>query len=245
MIDIHTHILPQVDDGAKSWEMAAEMCRVAANDGITHIVATPHANDEYEYDRPALEQALQRLQGVAGEWPTLLLGCDFHFSYDNVQAALGDPGRFAIGRTGYLLVEFSDFAISPAIGAAVHRLRGAGLTPIVTHPERNAILQRTPQHVLQLIGMGCLVQLTASSLTGFWGEPARKTAEWLLQHQAVHLLASDAHDPVRRPPVLSQGRNAAARLRGPEVAKALVEDNPRAVIAGEPLPYCPVLTPKK
>ena len=88
MIDIHCHILPGVDDGAKSWDMAAEMCRLAAADGITDLVATPHANEEYAYDRPRLREMLQRLQSLAGGSPRMRLGCDFHLSYENIQAAL-------------------------------------------------------------------------------------------------------------------------------------------------------------
>jgi len=239
LIDIHCHILPEVDDGPKDWETAARMCRVAAEDGITHIVATPHANDRYAYDRSALRAKLTRLQSMSGEWPMLTLGCDFHFSYENVTAALRDPNSFTIGNTQYLLVEFSDFALSPAVGDALVRLGGMGLVPIITHPERNLLLQQDPKAILRLLEKGCLVQVTASALTGRWGESALKTAHWLLEHEAVHVLASDAHDAERRPPQLSAGRAAAARICGPDVARALVDDNPRAIISGEMVPYLP------
>ncbi len=239
MVDIHCHILPEVDDGAKDWKVAAEMCRIAAADGVTHIVASPHANDEYPYDRDRLRDCLARLQEIAGEWPMLTLGCDFHFSYENVSAALTDASRFTIGDSQYLLVEFSDFALSPPMRDALVRVRNTGVVPIVTHPERNLLMQRDPGLILKLLGLGCLVQVTASSLTGRWGESAQKSAVWLLEHEAVHVLASDAHDPVHRPPVLSPGREAAAKICGPDVARALVEDNPRAILNGEPIPYQP------
>ncbi|HVP42914.1 MAG TPA: CpsB/CapC family capsule biosynthesis tyrosine phosphatase [Terriglobales bacterium] len=239
MVDIHCHILPEVDDGAKDWDAAAEMCRVAAADGVTHIAATPHANDEYAYDRGLLRSKLTRLQGIAGEWPMLTLGCDFHFSYENVRAALADATRFTIGNSQYLLVEFSDFALSPPMRDALVRLRNTGVVPIVTHPERNLLMQRDPGLILKLLELGCLVQVTASSLAGRWGESAQKSAVWLLEHEAVHVLASDAHDPVRRPPVLSAGREAAAKICGQDVARALVDDNPRAIINGEPVPFRP------
>lgn len=239
MVDIHCHILPETDDGAATWETAAEMCREAAQDSITHIVATPHANDRYAYDRPRLQESLKRLQAVSGDWPTFSLGCDFHFSYENVSAALADPAPFVIGESRYLLIEFSDFAISPFVGDALARLGALGLVPIITHPERNAVLQRSPEMVLRLVESGCLVQVTASALTGFWGETARKAAHWLLKHDSVHFLASDAHDATRRQPVLSAGREAAAKLCGHDVAQALVEHNPRAVITDEPPPFYP------
>lgn len=245
MVDIHCHILPGVDDGPKDWEVSAEMCRIAAADGVTHIVATPHANDEFAYDRAALRARLTKLQTIAGEWPMLTLGCDFHFSYENVSAALADPNRFTIGNTRYLLVEFSDFALSLPMRDALVRLRNAGVIPIVTHPERNLLMQQDSGLILKLLELGCLVQVTASSLTGRWGEAAHKTAVWLLQHKAVHVLASDGHDAQRRPPVLSAGRDAAAKICGQEVARALVDDNPRAVIGGEAVPYWPRPTAAK
>ena len=239
MIDIHCHILPEVDDGPKTWEMAAEMVRIAVADGIEHIVATPHADDQYAFDRGLCAAALERLQGVAGKSLALTLGCDFHFSYDNVQDALSHPARYAIGETPYLLLEFSDYAISPQTLDVLRGLRQAGLVPIVTHPERNLLMQRSPGEVLRLIECGCPVQVTASSLTGGWGEAARRTALWLLEHDAVHALATDAHSAKNRPPRLSAAREAAAQHVGGDVARALVDDNPRAIIAGLPLPYFP------
>ena len=119
------------------------------------------------------------------------------------------------------------------------QLSGAGLTPILTHPERNPILQQSAKRVLHWIELGCAVQVTASSLTGGWGERAWRTAKWLLEREAVHVLSTDAHDTKHRPPVLSAGRQEAEEICGPEVAKALVDDNPRAVVCGAPLPYFP------
>ena len=108
MVDIHSHILPEVDDGPKSWDVSIAMCQAAAADGITHMVATPHANDRYQYDRERLQGVLERLQKEAGDAPKLSLGCDFHLSYENIQDALAHPKRYVIGNTRYLLVEFSN-----------------------------------------------------------------------------------------------------------------------------------------
>lgn len=238
MIDIHCHILPGVDDGAQSWELAAEMCRLAAEDGVTDVVATPHANEEYAYDRSRLRQLLRQLQSRAGA-PRLRLGCDFHLSYENVRNALARPEEFSIEGTRYLLVEFSDFAMPARFAEALEKLRQAGLTPILTHPERHPVLQRKPEEVLSLVETGCVVQVTANSLTGFWGAMAQKAALWLLEREAVHVLASDGHDPKHRPPLLSPGRKAVEELCGPQVAQALVEENPRAILAGQPLPKLP------
>jgi protein-tyrosine phosphatase len=242
MIDVHCHILPQVDDGPKSWDVAVEMCRLAAADGITHIVATPHANSSFAYDRQQHAASLQRLREVAGNALGLSLGCDFHFSFDNIQELLAHRESYTIEGGNYLLVELSDFSIPPATLSTLSRLISMGIRPLLTHPERNPILQRQPQVILEWVAAGTLVQVTASAVTGFWGRVARRTAEWLLEHDAVHVLATDAHDTCHRPPLLSAGRDAVARLRGSAVAEALVQENPQAIILGKELPYCPKLS---
>jgi protein-tyrosine phosphatase len=111
---------------------------------------------------------------------------------------------------------------------------------VLTHPERNPLLQRRADPLLQWAEEGVVMQVTANSFTGYWGKAALHTVRWLLEHNAVHVVASDAHDPKRRPPVLSAARKVIAELRGEEVAEALVNANPGAVIRGEELPYFPV-----
>jgi len=239
MIDIHCHILPEVDDGPATWKVAQEMCRMAAADGIQHIVATPHANDRYHYDRPYLVGLRDHLQGLVGPAPRLGLGCDFHMSYENLQDVMVNPARYLIEGGQYLLVELSNFSIPAQIEQSYTRLRQIGVTPIITHPERNPILQRTPQRVLQWVELGCAVQVTASAFTGRWGKAAARMAEWLLKREALHVLATDAHNASTRPPSLSAARAIVADLCGQDVARALVEDNPRAVVTGQPMPYFP------
>jgi len=240
VIDIHSHILAGVDDGPKSWEISDEMCRMAAADGIEHMVATPHANDRFHYDRAHLKSQLDHLrQKIAGVPLQLGLGCDFHFSYENLQDALANPGRYTIEASNYLLVELNNYSIPVQIENSFTRLVDMGIVPVITHPERNPILQASPQRILQWVELGCAVQVTASALTGLWGERAWRSAEWLLKRDAVHVLATDAHDTKHRPPILSQGREEAAGICGRDVARALVDDNPRAIVNGQPLPYFP------
>jgi protein-tyrosine phosphatase len=239
MVDIHCHILPNVDDGAKSWEMAEEMCRVAIQDGIRHIVCTPHANEQYQYNRPQLQLVLQQLKKTVGDSLTFSLGCDFHFSFENVQLAMEDPDQFVITGSDYLLVEFSDYAISPAISNSLQRLTAMGIRPVITHPERNLIMQRSPEYILRFAEKGCVIQVTANSLTGHWGEGPKKIVNWLLARDAVHVIASDAHDPKFRPPILSKARDVVAEAYDDDLARALVDDNPDAIVRGLPLPYFP------
>jgi protein-tyrosine phosphatase len=237
MVDIHCHILPGIDDGPESWEMSSEMCRVAGEDGISHIVATPHNNDFFAYDRDRFTELLGQLHDAADGKLTFSLGCDFHFSYDNIQDALAHPRRYTIGDSQYLLVEFSDFAVPPTAKQDLLSLASCGMTPIITHPERNQVLLRQPETVLRLVEQGCLVQVTANSLTGFWGPGPKQMAEWLLKREAVHVIASDAHDPQRRQPILSQAREAVAGLAGREAAEALVTHNPAAIVNDQRLPH--------
>jgi protein-tyrosine phosphatase len=235
MVDIHSHILPAVDDGATSWEIAVGMCRMAAADGITHMVATPHSNDEYRYDRRSHEDSLAQLRDRIGGAVELSLGCDFHLSFDNIVALRKNPSEFCIATTNYLLVEFSDFGVSRQLLQTLEEFLDSGLTPIVTHPERNRMLQQKPDTILDMARIGCVVQVTASSFTGFWGSGPKKIAEWLLKRDAVHILATDSHDTQHRTPILSTGRAAVAALAGEDVAELVVRKNPEAIVRGEPL----------
>ena len=239
MVDIHSHILPEVDDGPKSWDVSVAMCQAAAADGITHMVATPHANDRYHYDREYLQGLVAHLQQLVGDTPKLSLGCDFHLSYDNMQDVLANPARYAIEGSRYMLVELSNYSISSQTTDCFLKLGDCGITAVITHPERNPILRESPQRVLEWAEQGCVIQMTGSALTGFWGERTRRAAQWLVEHQAVHVLATDAHDMAKRVPILSRSRDAAAEICGEEVAEALVEANPRAIIESQPLPYFP------
>src|ERR1700680_907015 len=200
VIDIHCHLLPQVDDGPQSWDIAVEMCRMAAADGITHTVATPHANDRYAYDRTYLSELLDQLREKSGSALQLSLGCDFHLSFENLERVLEHPQTYTIGQTNYLLIELSNYSVPPQLSAFFTRLADRRVTPILTHPERNPILQETPQRILEWAEQGCLIQVTASALTGFWGERPEIIAHWLPHLSAGHVLASVAHPPAPPPP---------------------------------------------
>lgn len=243
MVDIHCHILPAVDDGARDWETSLAMCHMAARDGIRHIVATPHANNEFTYDRERLSGLLDELRNrVAGDpelnsMPlTFSLGCDFHLSFENFRDALNQPERYCIEGTRYLLVEFSDFTIPSNTEDLFCQLGDLGIRPIVTHPERNPILSSDLKRVARWAADGAIIQVTANALTGRWGGRAEKAAKFLLDRNAVQVVASDAHGTGSRPPILSEARKLLEKSYGAEVALALVKDNPAAIVAGQPLP---------
>jgi len=236
MVDIHSHILPMVDDGARSWEIAIEMVDMARRDGVTHMVATPHANFEYQYNRESHSVLLADLQSKVGDGIQLILGCDFHFSYENLEDALAHSHRYTIGETRYLLIELSDHSIPPHIANMIFSLTSKGLIPILTHPERNRILHAEPQRVREWVAMGVIVQVTADSFTGRWGRSVQKQAHWYAEHGLLHVLASDAHGTTHRTPVLSKCRKTIVESYGERYANLLLETNPLAIIENRPLP---------
>ncbi len=231
MVDIHCHILPLVDDGARSWEIAEQMCSMAIEDGITHIVATPHANSQYEYDRTRFSQLLSELQGRLNGALKFSLGCDFNLSFENLELLFASPAQFLIEGTRYLLIELNNFGIPPGFDQLLFRMTAElEIVPILTHPERHPLLQRHPEQVVPWTELGCLVQITANSLTGHWGHRAKDAAVWLLKKNLVHIIASDAHDLRNRPPVLSPAREAVAQILDEHSAVELVETNPGLVV---------------
>ncbi len=239
MIDIHCHPLAGVDDGPETVEVSVEMCRMAASDGITHLVATPHCNYEYEFDPEENQKKLAELQSAVGDSPQLLLGCDFHLSYDNLRLLTEDRRKFAINRTSYLLVEFGNQFIPEQIEQALYEIQVAGLTPILTHPERNPVIARKPELLNQWVSRGCLVQVTAQSYTGGFGRGAARLSEMWLDQNLIHFFATDAHDLKFRPPVLSACHKKLAAAKDEALAELLLSKNPQAVIQGVPLPPNP------
>ena len=239
MIDIHSHPLSEVDDGAKSFEVSVAMCKMAATDGTTHLVATPHCNYVYEFRPEVNRQKVAELQAAVGDAPKLLLGCDFHLSYDNLRRLVEHRADFTINQTSYVLVEFGDHFIPEQIDRVFYEVEVAGITPILTHPERNPVFQRRPELLHHWVTRGCLVQVTAKSYTGGFGVRAQQLAEAWLDYNLIHFFASDAHDLKHRPPVLSACYQKVAASRGKERADLLLTKNPEAVIQGLALPPGP------
>ena len=239
MIDIHCHPLPATDDGPKTFDVAVEMCRMAAADGVTHLVATPHCNYEYPFRPEENQTKLAQLQAEVGDTPQLLLGCDFHLSYDNLRQLIENRGQFTINASSYVLVEFDDHFVPEQMDRVFYELQVAGLTPIVTHPERNPVCCRRPEVLFNWVTRGCLLQVTAQSYTGGFGHAAQRFAEHLLERNFIHFFASDAHDTRHRPPILSPCYQKVAATRGKALADLLLKKNPEAVVKGLPLPPGP------
>ncbi len=245
MIDIHCHILPQLDDGADSLDTACAMAEMAIEDGVTHIVGTPHATSGYPFIPELIRQRRAELQARFEGRLVFATGCDFHMSFENLQDIQHDAQRFTINQRNYLLVEFADYSIPPSMDQALHQLQLAGLHPIVTHPERNPLIRSQPERLFQWLQQGCYAQITAQSFHGKWGESAQERAEEWLAAGAVHFIASDAHNVTTRPLRLKQTYEMIAKAHGEDVARALLVDNPLAAFEGRPLPHVPEIDPER
>lgn len=240
MVDIHSHILPGLDDGSPAFEISLNMARMARDAGTTDIVATPHANACYGYEPEVVFELIEKLQNAVGDGIKIHRGCDFHLSPQNIQAALREPSRFAINGLSYLLVEFPEVTLFQGFEQVFSNLMSVGLTPIVTHPERNHHLAADIPRLRRWVEMGIPMQITAQSLLGkFNPEPARWCLQMLNQGQ-VHFVASDAHDLVHRPPRLDEARAFLVNQFDEEYAELLLELHPRAVIEGRPLQISPL-----
>jgi len=251
VIDIHCHILPKVDDGAADIAESLAMAHVAVSDGIHTIVATPHTlNGVYENDLKQVKDGVAQLQKTIDRERlplALISGSDVHICTAMVEQVRG--GRVAtINDTGaYMLVEFPGQFIPSGFKEELFQLKLSGITPIVTHPERHPLLRNRPDLMFELCTMGCLIQVTAMSVTGAFGREAMDSAHTLIRCRMAHFIATDAHSSDNRPPILSKAVAVAAKILGnPADANAMVRDRPRAVLAGRTV-FCPepFLPPKK
>ena len=239
MIDIHHHLLFGTDDGPKDIDSSVAQAEMAAADGITHICCTPHANDTYEFNAERNEERLAAIRERLNGQVTLGLGCDFHLSYENIEDAKNNPTKYTINHGKYLLVEFAEFMIPENIGDTFYEFTVRGMRPIVTHPERNPILQRDYSRMADWMRTGCLVQVTAASLNGRFGRKAEALVWEMLERKWVHFIATDAHNVAGRSPLMKPAFEAIAKRFGEETAWRLCVENPKAAFESAKLPPQP------
>jgi protein-tyrosine phosphatase len=237
VIDLHNHVLPGVDDGARDLEMALRMLDIAAAQGITHVACTPHGTDRAngQTDR-LLQSVFLKLQSAASECglsvelclaSELMLGAD-------ILRVLSLPFATYRGQKKYFLIEFPVETPFEIILNVVKTVRRTGPHPVMAHFERFSRAQRTAEQVRTLRREGAIISLDAGSLEGQFGPVMEKRSKQLLEWNVVDILASDAHDDAAHGFGLKAGREAAAAIIGEEAARRLVLDNPRRIWEGSP-----------
>jgi protein-tyrosine phosphatase len=240
VIDLHTHILPGIDDGARTLEDALEMARVFVGEGVTAVAATPHVRDDFPTSADVMLRAVDALRRVLDEEEiplTVLPGAEVAVEwigrFDETELR-----RLTLAGSGrYILVETPYHGWPVEVVERLLGLRVAGLTPVLAHPERNPVVQATPSLLAPLVQGGVLVQVTAASLDGRLGKASYDAGHWLVAAGLAQIVASDAHAAhVRAAGMLS----AVEAIRDDALAQWLVSDVPRALVQGEGLPPRPL-----
>jgi len=237
MIDLHTHLLWDWDDGPDDRAQAIDMCRVAEKDGIKTIALTPHV---FRLSRHGNNLDVLRQRMVEFSEGMTDVPIEFHcgaevFVHPEVVASIEKFG-FTLDSTNYVFIEFPSDAVPPGTGNLVYSLMAKGYVPIISHPERNKGFIERPELLYELISTGCVAQVTAMSVTGEFGRETRNAAGLFLEHNLVHIIASDAHSSHLRPPVLSAAVEAARKIVGDAKATAMVTEIPQAILENRVLP---------
>lgn len=236
-IDLHCHMLPGIDDGAKTTEQALAMARQAQADGIRTVVLTPHhLNGVYLNPADQVRQAVLAFKKLAlahGIGIRLLPGSELHLVPELPDALARGQAMTLADRGRAVLVELPVFTVPVGADQILDDLLAMGLTPVIAHPERNRALAEDPRRLGEWIDRGCLGQVTAQSCTGAFGSRSQQAAQTMIGNGWIHVMASDAHRDLRRIPQLSPGRDMVANWTSPELARLLVRTYPKALITGQ------------
>ncbi|MFC3816730.1 tyrosine-protein phosphatase [Lysobacter sp. GCM10012299] len=233
MFDLHCHLLPAIDDGAVDLDMALEMARMAAADGIVTVACTPHIYPGlYENTADGIRAAIAAFQAELDERGIalrLVEGADVHLAPDLLESIRG--GRVpTLGGSRYLLLEPPHHVAPPRFEEAVFDLMAAGLVPVITHPERLTWVETHYDVFARLAERGAWMQITAGAMTGRYGRRVKYWGERFVGEGLCMILATDAHHPTRRPPLLAEAREAAAALVGMEEAVHMVDTRTRGIV---------------
>ena len=238
MYDIHSHILPNIDDGPHTMEDSVAMARIAKNDGTIKMICTPHHKDVTEnHSIPKLNALIDKFKSrLINEKIDLEIGTGMenHISLDLPQA-LFDGTSLTLNQTKYTLIELPFFGKPNFIETVLFEVQLAGYIPVLAHPERLELFQNTPTILNDFVGRGMLTQFTAGSIIGLFGKKAEKLTQKYLKEGLVHTLASDTHRPTGpRTPILSLAYKKVSNSYGDSIALKLFSDNPKSIIEGAP-----------
>jgi protein-tyrosine phosphatase len=238
VIDTHCHPLPFLDDGAKNWEVALEMARMAVRDGINECVTTPHWTDLPEgTESTSTRLAEFREKLAAEEIPLTLHPGNEVILVPSLLDALKEGRALTLAGTSYILLETAQLERGAFNQPAIFRLQASGYRVILAHPERVPSWEKDLSEVRTLVERGCYLQINAQSLTGGFGRGPRAAAERFIKMGWASLLGTDAHSASGRPPILSQALGICSQWIGEPAARKLVEDNPRRLLANRNMPY--------
>lgn len=239
MIDLHCHILPGIDDGASNLKESLEMADKAVEQGITHILCSPHHNNG-RFHNPKRE-VIKRVENLQNELDTrhipltLLEGQEVHITGDLLTDYDKDEILGCDVEDYYILIEFPTLDIPSYTDRLFMQLLSRGIHPVIVHPERNAKFRQDPNRMIEFLKMGCLGQLTAGSYLGKFGKDIQKTAQQMVAHNLTQCMASDAHAVHKRNFYLKEAFEAMARDFGEEKVKEY-QMTARAIVNGDALP---------
>lgn len=198
MIDIHCHILPNVDDGARSLDISLAMADLAVAEGITHILATPHhKNGKFENIKKDIVEKVDTLQTELEQRNinlTIFPGQEVRLYGELIEDIKNDEILFTDEENRYLLIEFPTLTIPQFAESLFFQIQQIGITPVIVHPERNQEIIESPKRLLEFVERGSLAQVTASSYVGVFGKEIAELSSQLIEANLVHVLASDAHN---------------------------------------------------
>ncbi len=235
-IDIHSHILPKLDEGPACLNESVNMLRIAREDGISGIVATPHVMDGvYNNSREDIREAITEL-GRVYTGVQVYMGAEIRINR-NLLERLGNNELPLLNDGNFVLLELPTYVLPPLVELEkiVRNIKTLNINPIFVHPERNIPILNDLSIMERLICCGAAFQVTAMSITGHFGKRIQKAVLVMIKKGYAHVVASDAHDAEKRPPILSQGYEAVAKKFGTDTAHRLFKYNPLKIISGEDL----------
>ncbi len=240
MIDLHTHLLPNLDDGPRTLQESIDLINMAKKDGITDIVLTPHRfkSKDLNVKPDDIKKAYNTLKKQVNNI-NLYIGSDITLTSNLDQLLDPKDSTLFINDSNYFLLELHEDILPPNISDLLYKIQLIGLIPIITHPERCIYFQDHPEILVPFIDKGILIQLTADS---FFDSKTKNFADTLIMHNMVHFISSDAHSK-KRPPTLSKTYKYISKNFSPETSEALFILNPKAVLENNPIPVFPEAIP--
>ncbi len=233
MIDIHCHLLPNIDDGPKSWDESLEMVRIASEDGITGAVTTPHwiQGTSWQPGAETVKKMVEEMNARVEErgmefrvYPGMEIGI-----IPDVARAVASGEVLCLAEGNFVLIEIPFYSLPLGIEEVIFGIESIGKTPVLAHPERNREFQGMPARIADLVGMGALVQVTAGSLCGSFGEAARRCSLEFAELGVLHFVSSDAHSTKHRTPVVSKGLAVLEKNIGSEKVSEIIANTYKVV----------------